>query len=187
MPQIIPNGYAVLQFIHTVDGSSELAMATLGIATPDPFTATLVEVAGDIYRDSILTELASNVTLITVRGVVGAGVLAEVAYADNGGAAVDPCPPQVSYLINKITGVPGRQNKGRMYLPGVRENQVDGGGQISGGQITGINGALDNLYADLVAAFMDPVVLHSSVGDTPTTITALRCSSLVGTQRGRLR
>lgn len=134
-----------------------------------------------------MINLTANVTFIAVRARVAAGMLFDVPRNVIGGSATESCPPQVAYLIRKSTGVPGRQHRGRMYAPGVRESTVNGGGIIDSSQRAAISANFEALRAGLVAEDLDPVILHSEMAVTPTPITEMSCETRVATQRGRLR
>lgn len=126
-------------------------------------------------------------------------------YFDNGGGLAvleDPttelgtqtatayCPPNVAYIVKKTTALAGARNRGRCYMPGMPEADVDENGRLAGAFITGVNGLLATFFAAINAdAAVDTMTLvhttESGGGDTP--ITALTVQPVCGTQRPRLR
>jgi hypothetical protein len=98
-------------------------------------------------------------------------------------------PPNVALLVRKITDLGGRAGRGRLYLPGLDEDEVNGQGTISGGLASTAQGVFNALATALIGADLFPVVLHGegSPITTPTPITSLSVDSTVATQRRRLR
>lgn len=94
--------------------------------------------------------------------------------------------PSVSILVQKVTALGGRRNRGRMYWPGLNEDEVDSSGNINGTAATAWSGAMGSVFADLVADGMPPVVLHSDSG-APTPCTTFNVLTIAATQRQRLR
>lgn len=94
--------------------------------------------------------------------------------------------PSATLLVQKVTALGGRRNRGRMYWPGLTEADVDVAGNIAGARVTAFSGGFGDLFADLTAAGMEPVVLHSDAG-APTPITTFNVESQAATQRRRLR
>lgn len=187
MTLVIPEGFAQFEFVHTVSGVSEQAMCTFGAELVDPFDIAQVLAVRDIWQSRIMPFLSDTVTLREVRARVDAGVIGTVSSTTAGGSASAAATPQVCYLVNKATGVPGRAHRGRLYLPGVTEGQVLPSGGIVSTFVTAMNTTLGLLLGDLVTAFSDMHLLHSSEAVTPTPVTSLTLSSLCATQRGRLR
>lgn len=103
-------------------------------------------------------------------------------------------PPNVTYIISKRTAFAGRQYRGRLFLPFVNENQVNGAGVLDAGELTVLGGvavALDNVPTGTPSAGVASwVVLHREplTGATPlpTTVANHLASSKVATQRRRM-
>jgi hypothetical protein len=98
-------------------------------------------------------------------------------------------PANTAVIVRKVTAAGGRAGRGRFYFPGIAENRVDGGGNIDGTYVDGLQTACGTFLADMVAAGLPPVLLHaagSPITD-PTPITALTVLSRCGTQRDRMR
>jgi hypothetical protein len=108
--------------------------------------------------------------------------------------------PSIALLVRKATGIAGRHNSGRMFLPGVlRENQVDNGGLVVPATLTAIQASLTTLMTALTApasagqAQVIPIIVRSGSQPNPTpfplnaTVLAYQAQPLVATQRRRLR
>jgi hypothetical protein len=97
-------------------------------------------------------------------------------------------PQNNSFLIHKVTGSSGRQNKGRMYLPPyvLGEGDVSVGGVIGSGVYTTIQGRWNQFEGNLSTAGITPVLFHS-LGGPSTPITSFLLDPVIATQRRRLR
>jgi hypothetical protein len=93
----------------------------------------------------------------------------------------------VSYLFKKITALPGRSHKGRMYYPGCDETSVDADGRVSSGKQTGLY-AMSTAWLSVLTGTIGvtPEVLHTASSDADEVLD-LRPQSVVATQRRRLR
>jgi hypothetical protein len=92
---------------------------------------------------------------------------------------------QVAYLIRKITDLGGRRNRGRWFLPGVVEGEVNSGGFLDSGIVVALETAADAFAATLGAADCTVYLLHSD-GGAPTEVTSYQVAPQVATQRRRL-
>lgn len=115
-----------------------------------------------------------------------------------GGYGGGTVPPAVALLVYKITGVGGKANKGRMYLPGgygISANIGDNGG-INSAMYEDTQGYLDQFMENLNDTDVDiQLMLYHGVrtkdgvevgpAGQPTPIIKLGLSSLVATQRLR--
>jgi hypothetical protein len=95
----------------------------------------------------------------------------------------------VSYLVRKVTALGGRAGRGRMYLPGPTEADVNEAGAILGARVTSLQAALNDFLTQMVADGDGPVLLHGvgSPISTPTPITSFSLDTRAATQRRRLR
>lgn len=107
-------------------------------------------------------------------------------------------PPNVAFLFKKTTGVGGRKNRGRMYLPfalatsDVSENGTIAGAAVSGGT-TQSTAFLAGLVADATAMVIENKTLDTSgpkpfvtaITSGPTVLT-FAAEATVATQRRRL-
>lgn len=105
----------------------------------------------------------------------------------NGVLAGEPSPPNTAALFKMGSGLVGRMNRGRMYLPGVLlDNEVSASGTIDNVTITSLTGVMAYLLDLLDEIGAQPVILHSGVG-APTLVTNGTIEATVATQRRRLR
>lgn len=89
--------------------------------------------------------------------------------------------------VTKRTAFVGRQYRGRMYAPFTRlESDVAANGVIASSPLSSVQASWSKFLANLVAFPINPVLLHSDAGITPTPIVAFFCQTVVGTQRRRL-
>lgn len=59
-----------------------------------------------------------------------------------------PLPPHVAYVIQLKTGLAGRRNRGRLYMGGVRIEEVGADGNLLAGFVTGVNGLAATALAE---------------------------------------
>jgi hypothetical protein len=93
-------------------------------------------------------------------------------------------PSNCSMLVSKRTGIAGRENRGRMYVPPflLEEATIDQAGNFP---LTNLN----TTAAAFLAAFSPdlPMVLLHTSADAPTPVTQLVVRSRLATQRRRMR
>jgi hypothetical protein len=191
---LIPAGFAQINVIHTGAQVPTGAQWTLGIDlqgnSGDPeqvakdFEVVLLNsgiynhVCADCDVTSVLVKFGPNDT-----GPSFLEAANEPGQATSGGA------PQASYLIHKATAIGGRAGRGRFFLPGVPEGNIQPGGVLTSGVATALNATLVDFHFDLTAANMAPVLLHSP--ESPLSgaeqITGFSCDSRIATQRRRNR
>lgn len=191
---VIPTGYAQVNWRFTGTSLANPAECTIGIITTG-YTSDITHLAEDMYtlfRDTLLGSLASSVNLDSCTVKEGPNDLGPMAvFSDTfvGGQAGAGSSSAVSMLLHKITASGGRANRGRMYLPGCCEANVQPDGSITSTFFS----ALQSNVADFMAAFTDyavvPYVLHGpdSPVTTPTQIISITADPVVATQRRRQR
>lgn len=152
------------------------------------------------YGATLGQKLDDNVTAGPARASIGAGsppyAVTEGTTTFQGIQTSAAVPSNVAVLVRKRTGVGGRRQRGRIYLPwSVIEAGVDEVGVIQTAQLTALQTEAENFRIRLATgvggALNTPmVILHNSSGVTapgsPTAVTALSVDSLIGTQRRRL-
>lgn len=187
---IIPTGFALATWRFTGPPLPHGAATTIGVrlngAGPVPSTANTI-------RDAF----SSNFFPGELAGIQGAGFTLKFGPNEDGptvevpwgvmGAGAATASPNVSFLLQKRTDFGGRRNRGRMYVPGVGEAAIDDAGKLTLAKVSAMQAAADGFVSDLLAATIDPVILHSAAGVAPTTITRIVCSDQAATQRRRLR
>lgn len=185
MGYIIPAGYARVNLEYAARSSMGSQIVT-GLGVSDPPTEGLLDAIEDWWNDSLKLRTLSNYTLLNIEARSDVEVLERTIGAP--GALVDaPAPPNTAALVKFGSGLVGRANRGRMYLPGVlTDDDVQSDGSIEVGAIASIQGVVNDLMGALVTAGTGPVILHSAVG-TPTLVTSADVQPVAATQRRRLR
>lgn len=191
----IPVGYAQANFIFTGAACPTGAEITLGLDVSG-FSGTPSD-AGDALEvawnsGQVPNSYTDDVTLASILvkfGPTATGPSAVWPVGAAGGQATQSAPPQVAYLIQKQTALGGRAGRGRLYLPGVPDNAVDDGGNLTGGIDTDTTTRFNDFAIAAALADLSPVLLHgdNSPISLPTPITSFACDSMVATQRRRLR
>jgi hypothetical protein len=190
----IPVGYAQANLRFGGSALPTGAEITIGLDVSG-FPGTVADVAelvGDSYEAEVLGGQCSSVSLDEVLVKYGPDATGPSAvYAVNGvgaesGAAT---PPNVSLLVHKQTALGGRAGRGRMYIPGWPEADIDAGGNWGAGWVTGRAGDLTSWLNALDAGSAPAVLLHQpgSPIAVPTPSTALAPQAIAATQRQRLR
>lgn len=191
MPLVIPEGFYEAAFHHIQNGTTRQAVCTLGLEySGDDFEADAIEAVGGWV--GLMGKLTNSIAFVkaTMRNQVG--IIWERAYLVAGGDTDPGAPYNTAYLVKKTTSSPGRQNRGRLFLPGVNELLLDNNGMISGSKFTSLQTGLNDMKTTFEAHNFDPFLLHNSssgggspVGPTP--IAAFALQNQVATQRRRLR
>lgn len=191
---IIPEGFAQINAIHTGNGVPTGAQWTLAVGL-DSFTGGPEDLAKAfelwILDSDLYDNIGSDVTMSSVLVKFGPNATGPswLEPANEPGTGGTGSSPQVAYLTNKGTSLGGRAGRGRAYLPGVPEANVNSNGNL----VSGVANAVSlSLAAVIAAANTDgciPVVLHAegSPLTLPTAITSWSCNAVAATQRRRLR
>lgn len=187
----IPNSFGQATLVFSTPGPSGPAMMTFGFdgnpSDPDG-DATLIQAswaaAGTLRFQQDSNTVLNEVRVLerTVGGELVAGLNTTTAA---GGASGTGASPQVAALIQKLTGLAGRNRRGRFYMPGALA--VGETGQWNASTLTNLQNAADAFLAELTSRSIIMHLLHVDPADTPIGITELRAAAIVGTQRRRLR
>lgn len=196
-------------------GFGHAAVEIRNSGDPDPWYFTFgvlldqyeenYEAAAEFIYDAAVTfiggDLSNTAALTGVKLTVGMGVADNliVTYSETttGSSSGQKLPSNCALLVDKNTGIGGRKNRGRFFLPGIlNENQVDMNGVIQPGVVgafqTAANTFLDTLNTTTVPP-ADPntpmTILHNAGGvvPTPTPVNSLSVQGIISTQRRRLR
>lgn len=187
---IIPAGYA--HIVHRLGGAALRtgAAVTYGIAPNggsfDPTDAALLH---GFFGTRIMPRLTNGVQLESTIMKYGPNDTGPQVVHDGvvvGGISEATASVNTALLVQKRTALGGRANRGRFYLPGVPEAQVDGDGLIPSTYRASVETAVDGFLADIVAEGMNMVILHN-VSPTPTIVTSLTVDEYAATQRRRMR
>lgn len=191
---LIPEGFAQVNFKFVGITVPTGAECTLGLAV-SAFGGTPAEAAqalGFIWASTISTTQVNNCDLSSTLvkfGPTDVGPSAEVLTPGAGGKTNTSVTPNTSVLVQKLTNAGGRAGKGRMFIPGVRESEVNDSGEISVEELEDWQEQLDAFQAGIEGADLFPRLLHGegSPLSAPTIITSFSVQSLVATQRRRMR
>lgn len=191
---IIPVGYYQWNGRFTGPAAPSGAEVTLGLHD-EGATGGLGDIADDInaaFAASVVQYLSTQVTFsgcLLKAGPNDLGPFVERSASQAGQDGGSALPPNVSVLVLKQTGFGGRANRGRMFLPGFREDSVDASGIIDPTKLGNLQDALDDFFGSLTSLNLEPSLLHSESSPvaTPTEVLSFVASNKVATQRRRLR
>lgn len=199
MPSIvIPEGAAQLTFRFLTDSDPEEMVTTLGVILSDPPPSPAIAAQygytswTTAFPDS---SMSTEYTFVGVTAAIGTGadpVLGEYLLPLDGTGAFS-CPPNnTAVLVRKQTGLGGRRNRGRMFIPpfNLSELNVNNAGVLASTYQTGMATALNNLEAELTDAagpFESLALFHSAAPFVATTVSNLVLQTKVATQRERMR
>lgn len=151
------------------------------------------------WQDHMRNEVPNNYVIDGVRyrdrnvadGVVGFLPI-DPAKGSVGGASGASTPPNTSVLVHKNTETTAGKRKGRLYLPGAPEAEIDEDGMLSTTLKTAWTTALNDFFAGLSGAADNELVVVHFAGPTDATgevsvVTSLTVDPKMATQRRRLR
>jgi hypothetical protein len=201
MPLDIPTGFAHVVHSLTLEGDPEPMAVTYGVelqpdvpADPNLTAQSLHDVFGAAWASTLgnpYTLRATEIRFPTdAGGPMGIGVHVANIPMTNAGSFL---PQNCAFLLHKRSGLGGRRNRGRMYLPGVNEALVDNKGLMSSTATNGVNAAAAAMLANMTngGGVVRMVILHTQTlgpgGTVPTPVTTLLLDPVLGTQRRRLR
>ena len=168
---------AGVQSQATLDGLTSDAMSfwttdfmTTTVAGYFPTTTTWKKVRGYWYAGGSSAALVSESDFGTLAGT----------------AAATTCPNQVAICVSQRTGIPGRRNRGRLYLPAPTSG-ILAAGQLGPSQAQGI---ADGVAAVFSAHNNSPnqvgvVIVASQTGTERNDVTEVLVDTRLDTQRSR--
>lgn len=164
-----------------------------------------------ISGSGIMTLIPNTITAATVTVKVGpdsTGPATVVPVGVTGGATPGSAPPSDvgrSWLIHKATAQGGRRGRGRMFFPGLTENNVDGAGNIAPAAVTAFQEEVTDFYELLQSNNIDMYLEHFDATEwqlingrprrvpipgsapNPNPVTGLTVESVTASQRRRVR
>ncbi len=197
MPLIIPVGYAniIVSISNGSGGPSAYSSIGIGVKLTVALTQPDVETLATAIKDR-LAQLYDQSWFIGPFKVIEGTLLGEKVWLSNSfalGALNNTAyaPPAVAQVVGKLSAFGGRQHRGRFYLPGVPEVEIDEAGIVSAPRVAvvqqRINEMKDQLeltpVVDWLALFHD----STSPAGPPDRITDLVVRPTVGTVRPRQR
>jgi len=191
---VIPSGFGEASVEIGISGDAGPAYVVFGYefpggGNPQSNANTLAGILGTSPGFRSLTSSANTLRSVTVRENYAGPFLnvAEATINSVGTLVGAPPPAQVAYLLQKSTGLAGRPNRGRMYVPAANEDEIDGGGFLSAPAVADRQASADLFFNALVSASLPLYILHTSAAIAPTEVNSLEVDGKVATQRRRLR
>lgn len=200
MARHIPPGYAAFSIEHWLANYTRPAVTTFAakILGTDGVGGTIADAFHYAFTDAFRGGLDTSVTIRNARAVVGQDgtepLVFDSTLISTGAQTRESVAPALALMLDKRTGIGGRRNRGRMYIPwGVAEGQVSETGAIAGASITSWSEACGDFLrntsgvgeSELTELFDFPVLLHSEPLITPTPITTMSPNPVVRTQKQR--
>lgn len=191
---VTPVGYAEITAVFDIPGDAGPANVVLGHEVGA--LTTLLEIldgATDVWTadPGIMDMITVDVILesINVRWQESAGdpVIGDRQLNEPGRTNDEAASPQICMLVQKITGLGGRKNRGRSYLPGTPQSVVAPSGLMSQGYYDTHVATIAAFFQQWAAADLEVRILHTSPADTPSEVVAMELVRKVATQRRRLR
>jgi hypothetical protein len=200
MAQFIPFGAARFSHRFSQTGSTQVMVVTGGVLLEAGQTD--VQAVADLLHAAMTTLWtaigSSNIQLqetqVSARIVAGGELVVAEKVATVAGANAPPIlPSNNTFLVKKRTVEGGRANRGRWYLPGVREGSVDDLGVIAPATVSSISSKCEEYRTTVAASGLTAslCLLHSprplNAQPAPTVITQMICDGKIATQRRRIR
>jgi len=190
----IPVGVGEVTVELTIPGDAGPAFVVFGVDGVNVDSAANVVSGAEAYLANVngfagLLPTVVSVSKITGRYRVDATTVqvAEAQVSIAGTNNQPPPPPQVASLFTKVSGLAGRQNRGRMYLPALEEGAIDNGGLYNASVFAVLGSRSDTFLTDMDTSGQAMHILHTSALIAATPVIALEASRKVATQRRRLR
>lgn len=207
----IPAGFGQVTFDMACPGQSGNINIVIGfedvLASGAVSCGTTI---GGVFQDTFVEQMfAIPVTYLGLH--IEMGVRPGGAIADIGPDAAKPLigtqganmlPVNNALLIRKLSGLGGRANKGRMFVPGVSEAIVGNDGIVDGTSLAQYQTDIITWFDAMTAADVPLVLLHTQAqtsapgvlpktyaanAPAPTDVITMQVSNKMATQRTRLR
>lgn len=182
-------------------------VVTIGFHCDDPssYDQNSNDDVSDEWKVVVASTLCSQMTytrLTTLINTSGTVKQFETIANQPGGLTGNTMLPLNSaVVVKKQTGLAGRRNRGRIYLPGIPEDAVDDSGNVLGSFLTTINSKLNTFQANCIANVSpdcEVAILHKEIhidakpaydlaDEEATIVTVWAADPVIGSQRGRQR
>lgn len=205
----LPPGSAWFWFEFHCAGDDEAMFSNLGVTNEGSLFVDLADVqsAFDNCQAEFTAVVSTDYTCGP--GYVLVGTDTDPFRFEGSGVAAGsqgtPCPPNVSVLSKKQSALAGRRGRGRNYIPGIAEADVDAAGYIGEGPIADWVLIWNNIATFIndipvgAGGLAEPAIIHGLLRDpdtgdpipgtaiAPTPIVFMTVEQRVATQRRRLR
>jgi hypothetical protein len=140
----------------------------------------------DAWVASMVASQSADVALVGVSARQPSGVTAEIATLNNGLSTLPALPINCAVLAVKRTA---SATKGRMFIPGILESQVNSAGVIDAGAHAAWATSCTNFLTELAARGVDMAVVGKGVGGIMVDhlCTSFVPQTTISTQRRRMR
>lgn len=189
----IPEGYAQVNLRWAPLGGGHVPETTFGISALEPLTAVQIAdlVATELTESTFCEDLSTQATIKSVYVKMGpneTGVFYEKAVTVSGTDTQQPVPPNCGILVRKSTGMGGRANSGRWFIPGAPESSSPGNGTLLPAWTATWEANWNAFRLGLQGADIPMVLLHSveRSGQSPLIIDQLSVTGRLATQRRRM-
>lgn len=190
----VPVGFVDAWVRMRITGDQEPMYTHLGyrVDTP-PFTQSNADALINEMHAAIDGAVSSQYTFdggYVLVGQDGGDIRYDSIVTRNGALGGSAIVQNVSLLVRKNTGLGGRRNRGRMFIPGTPSTLVSNIGVVTASHVTAAQTAMNLLMSSglFTASNTDAAVLfHETPPFTPSVITSLDVQPIVATQRRRLR
>jgi len=200
MPQALPIGFGqVIHSISLADDPEPMAL-TYGVKFEPNSPTTSGQATVDALRNAFVTHLggllATGYMHRQTELKVQFGAALEVFLNNetaNFTGTTNALPQNSALLVHKRSNTAGRRHRGRLYIPGVNETNVDPKGVVAealrSAWQTGLNAFLQAVVDTVTLEAM--VIFHSGLSGAvlppPTPVSTLAVDPRIATQRRRLR
>lgn len=166
-----------------------------GAASQSDGQALATAVEASIITNNWLTHMNQNFELISVEVIdltSASGWTAAQSSLTSGAITTAPVQSQVALVTTFLTAKRGRSYRGRNFLPGLSQADLNDSRTWSSTTLTNWGARYADVASDINTAGWTPVVLSRIQGGVPlslgvtTPITGYRPNALLGTIRGRL-
>lgn len=195
-----PVGYAHFLIEIDLDNDEDAFAVTHGLQT-DLASASAVEHCNKVMSafggawDQVLSNNAQVSRAIGYFGQDGTDdlIVESDLVAIPGTSAGAKLPQNCAALVKKRTGLGGRKNRGRVYIPNVlNEAEVSDTGVITGSTVVNFQTYADQWFVNVTGTVgglypATPMVILHRDGSAPTAVTQLVMDPVLATQRRRLR
>lgn len=201
MPSIIrTDEYGVAAFHMAVPGTSGDSVCTLGFNTDSADGQAVADKLSQAWATNVMPIIDGDAvfTGATTNHRIGGNLESWISHAGDpspGSGGNFPLPANCAVLVQKRTGLAGKKNRGRMYLPAVpRANILSATdpNTLLPAKLTLVQAAMDAFYAALIVSggpdVIQPMILHPLPNPLQgTVILSFSVQARIATQRDRLR
>ena len=180
----VGTGHAQCEFAFAQEETSVFNVANTAEQIRSSFATRLMPYLSDIASLTSVNVTMNAANLISQATTTHAPVA--------GGESANPVSPAVALLLHKSTGLVGRENRGRMYLPYLATNLLYQPDQISAGNAAAINTSIAAWLSDMNGSseVIVPYLIRKT--DNPlqnysVAVTTITAETVLATHRRRQR